>query len=270
MADKEKQTTGRTVSPDERLHYIGFEVFPGKPKPLFRSDTEKAKLVEIVQQKRSKGDLLREQCSLMLQRVSSMERMVLAAACVLILLSFFVPWYSAYNEIVEQSQAPTVTSQQESSGGEVITAAQVHKKTRREVFNLSGIGSLASIGSAGGRLFSSGFALMLTGLLMIVYTLLSIVLPIYVLMAIFKPRGTPDEAALRLKKLLRYNWIPIIIFAFVLFLSIMGADYGSGTSGLFTSLGQSYGTGALLSTMSWGLLITLGGFLVLAAKGIEI
>ncbi len=39
MAEDVKQDVKR-ISDDERLRYIGFEVFPGKPGELFKSDAE--------------------------------------------------------------------------------------------------------------------------------------------------------------------------------------------------------------------------------------
>ena len=57
MPDKEKNSNTatktekkneikRVISEDERFHYIGFEVFPGKPKDLFESEEEKKNIIE--------------------------------------------------------------------------------------------------------------------------------------------------------------------------------------------------------------------------------
>lgn len=274
MVEQNKQaSSGGRISSDERFHYIGFDVFPGKGGDIFKSDSEKANLVEAVLKKRSKGEMLREQCSLLLQRVSGIERTVLAVASAIILLSLFMPWYSAYNEVVEQpAQTSSVAADQGGSAGEeVITGAVVRKKVHREPASLSGIGSLIAIGSVGGGMFSSGFALILTALVMLVYTLLAIAIPVYVLMALLKKtKESADEAALRLKKLLRLGWYPVILFVIALVLSFLGADYGSGVAKAFSSLGTSYGPGIFLGTLSWGMFVALGGFLLLATKGIEI
>jgi len=274
MVEQNKQaSSGGRIAPDERFHYIGFDVYPGKTGEIFKSDSEKASLVDAVQKKRSKGDLLREQCTLLMARVSGSERTVLTVACVIIFLSVFAPWYSVYNTVVDQSAQQAATAQQSGNlaGEEVITGMQVRQKTHNEYATLTGLGSLISIGSVGGSMFSSGFVLILTALIMLAYTLLSLALPVYVLMALYKGgKESADEAALRLKKLLRLNWTPIVLFVAAIVLSFLGADYASGVSGMFSSLGTSYGPGACIGSMSWGLLLTLGGFLVLASKGIEI
>jgi len=275
MADQGKaSSSANRITSDDRFNYIGFDVFPGKPKDLFQSESEKAQLVDVVQKKRSKGDLLREGCTLLTARVSGLERMALTIASVIILLSVFAPWYSVYNVVEDKSSQPVATAQPTggaAAGEEVITGIQIRKKTHNEYSTSSGLGALVSIGSIGGAMFSSGFILILTALCMLAYTLLAIALPVYVLMALYKKgKESADEAALRLKKLLRLNWAPVALFGAVIFLSFMGADYASGVSGMFSSLGGSYGPAACIGSMSWGLLLTLGGFLVLASKGIEI
>ena len=274
MGEQNKQVTaaGR-IPPEERFHYIGFDVFPGKGGDIFKSDAEKASLVDAVVKKRSKGEMLREQCSLLLQRVTSIERSVLIIASALILLSLFLPWYSTYNEVVEQpAQTAQVSPDQGGTAGEeVITGAQFRKKVRRESASLSGIGSLISIGSVGGAMFSSGFGLILTALVMLAITLMAIAIPVYVLMALFKKtKESADEAALRLKKLLRLGWYPVILFFVALLFSFMGADYGSGVAAKFSSLGSTYGPGVFLGSLSYGIFVALGGFLLLATKGVEI
>ena len=99
MTDKEKKTqTEKRIDENQRFRYIGFEVFPHKPKDLFKSDADRQKFVEAVKKKRQKGELLREECTLVEERVSMGEQIVLAVASVVILIALFLPWYSVYNE----------------------------------------------------------------------------------------------------------------------------------------------------------------------------
>jgi len=62
----------------------------------------------------------------------------------------------------------------------------------------------------------------------------------------------------------------VALFAGSIFLSFFGAEYGFSTTEAFTSIGKAYGTGVLLDSMSYGIMISLGGFVILAAKGSEI
>ncbi|UCE23856.1 MAG: hypothetical protein JSU74_11235, partial [Candidatus Zixiibacteriota bacterium] len=108
---KDKKNTTKPISEQQRFKYIGFEVFPGKPKDLFKSDAEKKKYVGDVMAKREKGETLRDQCTLLEERVSFIDRMVLTIASVVIIITLFIPWYAAYNEIVEETTEPVATEQ---------------------------------------------------------------------------------------------------------------------------------------------------------------
>ena len=147
---------------------------------------------------------------------------------------------------------------------------QARKKVHKEYERLTGIGAFLALGSVGSHVFSSGFILVLTGIIFLVYALLSIGLPVFTLYNIFGLKGKEDEKALVLKKNLKLNWIPVLLFLAALILSFIGANYGDGTAGAFTSLGESYGPGVLLDSLSWGIFTTMGGFILLAVKGVEI
>ncbi len=319
-----KKSTAKRISDSQRFKYIGFEVFPGKPKDLFKSDAEKSKFVDAVVAKRSKGKIIREECVLLEERVSISDRVVLTVACLVILATLFIPWYSAYNEIVEETTAPAVTEMQSnsamaavvegdsavsaadenldtsvvlaatdeqaealgaeseqaetdsaltevsSSSEEVIHGMKARKKIYREYSRLSGIGAILALGSIGSYVFSSGFILVLIAIILMLYTILCVALPIYTLYGIFGVKGNPDEKALKLKKMLRLNWIPVELFVVVLIVSFFGANYSFDATTFYSSLGSGYGVGVFLNSLSWGIFVSLAAFILAAAKGIEI
>ncbi|MFZ5980792.1 MAG: hypothetical protein ACOYVF_09190 [Candidatus Zixiibacteriota bacterium] len=326
MADKDKQNKSESrITDKERFRYIGFEVFPGTPKDLFKSASEKEQLVASIVKRRSEGDLLRHECTLTESRVSKKEKLILAVACAVILLSLFIPWYSVYTEVVEESSltqsamtddslaavdslavdslgqplaavtenaltggtepapvaaempAPAATEQegtkivqQQSATEEIISGMQSRKRVHKEYERLTGIGAILALGSVGEHVFSSGFILILTAIIFIVYTLLCIGLPVFTLYNIFGQKGHEDDMALKLKKYLKWNWIPVLLFIAALILSFVGSDYGADTVGTFTSLGDSYGPGVFLDSLSFGIFTTISGFVMLAVKGVEI
>ncbi len=153
---------------------------------------------------------------------------------------------------------------------ELITTVMARKKIHKEYERLSGIGALISIGSVGSKIFSSGFAILLTGILFIVYALLCMVLPVYNLYGIYRLKGDSDTIALKIKKMLRLNWIPLIIYAACLVFSFFGGEYSFNAAEVFTSLGTSYSPLTYLGTLSWGVYVSLAGFILCAAKGVEI
>ena len=109
---------------------------------------------------------------------------------------------------------------------EVIHGYVAKKKITKTYSSLTGIGSLFALGSVGGPVFSSGIVLVLTGLVLLIMTLASILLPAYTLFGLFGLKGTPDQQALKLKTILKLNWAPLLIFVFALAASFVGANYG--------------------------------------------
>ena len=112
MSDKQQKThTPSKISEKERWKYIGFDVFPGEPKELFKSEEEKRKLVEGVRARLAHHEHLRSACTLLEERVSASDRIFLTIASVVMVLALFLPWYSVYNEIVEQPKPAQVLNQ---------------------------------------------------------------------------------------------------------------------------------------------------------------
>jgi hypothetical protein len=279
MAQDSKKEITR-ISEEERLHYIGFEVFPGQAGELFKSDAERQKFVDQAKAKRSSGQIIRDQCTLMYERVSKGERLIMAIAAVAMFVALFLPWYSVYNEVPVAGSGPTAGSTDnpgagksvagESANEEIITMAKFQRKTTLNTTVKLGIEGPLVIATVGGALFSSGIALILTSVLLLALTLACIGLPIMSLTAMYRGKGDADQQALHLKKILRYNWAPLVVFAVGLFLSFFGGDYGFNAKETMSSLGSSYGAGAYLGSLSWGFFIALAGSTMLALKGIEI
>lgn len=346
--EKKKDGAQKRISEKQRFTYIGFEVFPGKPKDLFKSDAERKKYIDLAEEKRSKGETIRETCTLMEERISFVDRLVLTISCVVMFAALFLPWYSVHNEIIEEVQAATnevvadstalmtdstmlaqagtspdslsdstvqlAASDEGSSesetgpaseaqepidiaaeGSETIVAATgtendevetgrirttaneeiIHgyvarKKIHREFSRLSGLGSIFSLGSVGSYLFSSGGVLILTTIIFLLYTLACLGLPAYTLYGLYGTKGDDDNRALQLKKIVRFNWIPLLLFLFAFILSFVGSDYGFDPTTMFTSIGRDYGPGVFLGSLSWGVFIAMGASILLAVKGSEI
>ena len=339
--EKKKLAARKRITEKERFSFIGFDVFPKDPKELFDSDAEKEKLLANVRARHDKHDHLRESCTLLEERVSFTDRIAVTVGAVMVFVALFLPWYSVYNEIVEDTpvaqviEEPVVTSENfeeatiedgtadpaaedvtadlsaadvseevssateetqavdspeggeavaddgeptyspltsisEELDGELITSLVAKKSIHREYSRLSAIGGIISFGSTGSYLFSSGTSLILTVILFIVYTILCVGLPAYTLYGLYGIKGSPDEQALVLKKLLRYNWLLLILFVTGFIFAFFGSEYGFDAAGAFTSLGDSYGIGAYLSVLSPGVYVALAGSIICAAKGAEI
>jgi hypothetical protein len=137
--------------------------------------------------------------------------------------------------------------------------------------SLSGFASVLAIGSYGSLVFSGGFALMVSGLLMIVYILCCIGLGAFNLYILNGSKTKDhDKQALYLKKMLRLNWIPVLIWLGMFVLSFFGTTYGFSTEGMIKQVGSSYGVATFIGMSSFGIYLSLGAFLIAALKGKEI
>jgi len=354
MADKQKKEPKSKgpvrVNEDQRMHYIGFEVFPGKPRDLFKNEAEQKQMVERVRERLAGSREVRDECTLMEARVSASDRIIMAIASLVMLGSLLFPWFAAYNEIEENVQAAVRPAEtpvamadsmaaelgdsaalalaegdsaamlaaetdsavmaaveetsgsdpeavaagegeaaegaaedaEEGGGQEVASAAGegaseevIHgyvakKKIYKEYSRLSGLGSLAAIGSVGSYVFGSGGILVITGVLFLLMILATLGLPIYTLYGLFGLKGDSDQKALKLKKILPLNWLPLVLFVLGLALSFVGAEYGFDAVALFDSLGSGYSVAAFMNSLSWGAFIAIAASVLLAVKGIEI
>ncbi len=321
--DKKKTTSEKRVTDDQRFNYIGFDVFPGKAKDLFKSAAEKDKLVEGVRAKRDSGQTKREDCMLFEERVSGLDRTVMVVACLTMIFSLILPWFSVYNRLevttavaepvteaviddslfmagdslglpVDGAEADEMlaaateaepdtlaaagTSGEEAasahSGGgtseEVIHGYVARKKYEETFDRLGGFGTLAALGSVGSPVFSSGIVLIVSGILFLLMILATLGLPLYSLYGMFGLKGDADQKALALKKVLKLNWIPLMLFTGTMFLAFFGANYGFDAESMYTSLGRSYSVGVFLDSLSWGAFVSIGASVLLAVKGIEI
>ncbi|SYZ74133.1 membrane hypothetical protein [Candidatus Zixiibacteriota bacterium] len=281
MAENEEKGTVKQPSadPDYRYKYLGFEVKPGKIGDLFKSDSEKESWIKRMLDKRKQGAKLREHNSLEVPRVASYEKIVLTITSIILVLSLFLPWFSGYKEIVIESKPTT----QEVTGGtgteagttdehgfSSISAVQKRQEIRREYYSMSALGALISFGDVGGKVFSSGFALMLTGLFILIYMLACIGLAVMTLKALYGFKGDPDSFALNLKKILKWNWILVAIWGFCLILSSFGADYSFNPAGGLAQLGKSYGIGTYIGILGYGFYLALAAGIMNAVKASEI
>lgn len=252
---------------DERFRYVGFDVYPGKIGNLFKSDDERKSLIAKVMAtfNKSEGEV-RDRCTLLEERVSKGEKMFMTVIAVLMIVSLVIPWFSGYYEIVNTKQVPIESAEVDSIGTKPVEMTTVTTVTH-DNRSVSGLGALGYLGQA----FSGGFGLMLSGLLMLLYFLSCPILAVfnlYILHKVKKP--TPDAYALYLKRMLRYNWIPVLLWLAMFLLAFLGSSYGFDTKGMVKQVGQSYGIAAFVGLSSFGIYLSLAAFLLMALKGKEI
>jgi hypothetical protein len=105
-------------------------------------------------------------------------------------------------------------------------------------------------------------------ILFILSCIVMAILNLYIIYGGDKPGRQRD--VLYVKKMLRFNWIPVFVWATMLILSFIGADYGFNTEGMIDQIGDSYWVSTFIGLTSYGVMIAFGAFLVMALKGKEI
>ena len=150
---------------------------------------------------------------------------------------------------------------------EIIHSGFARKKYEREYFKVNWFGSFGLLGAGGGLLFGS-IITAVSSVLMLLYIALALLLPLYTLYNLYGTKAKGDVLALQLKKSLRLNWLPLVIFVTLLVLSFLGGSYAGTVP--YTSLGDSYGIAAFGNMLSYGVFVSLGCSVMVAVKGIEI
>jgi len=138
-------------------------------------------------------------------------------------------------------------------------------------YSMTGIGAIMSLGEYAPMVFSGGPVLMITGVLLIVYFVCCIILAALNLYLIYGvKKKSIDDYYLYLKRMLRYNWIPVGLWLIMFIISFFGADYGFNTAGMIKQVGDSYSIATFIGLSSFGIYLTLAAFLITALKGKEI
>ncbi len=165
----------------------------------------------------------------------------------------------------EPAAIPTEDPQEQ-----LITAAIQRTEVIRDRTTWNGISGFGLLGPAGSVLFGSGIGILLTTVLLVLYTVLCIVGPFYCLYGIWGLKGDADSVALKLKKMLKIGWVAPIVVSLTFALSFLGGTYAIDAASVYNSLGDAYGVAVYLGTLSIGLLVSMAGFILLAVKGVEI
>ena len=96
---KPGKKTEEKVTEETRYKYIGFDVYPKKPKKFWKSEEEKTKLLDEVKKKVSRTAVEERDHSLVRATVfTRVDRLVLTVASLALTISLVLPWFSLRGE----------------------------------------------------------------------------------------------------------------------------------------------------------------------------
>lgn len=91
----QKNSSAEKVPEEDRFKYIGFEIYPGKPRQFWENEEEKKNYLEDIRRKKSSSSLLEREHSLIkMVLFSKTDKVVLTIASIFMVLGVFLPWFS--------------------------------------------------------------------------------------------------------------------------------------------------------------------------------
>ncbi len=232
MADKqEPKEAGQ--DPDLRYRYIGFEVFPKEKTPFFASDEEKKRHLEHLEEKKRLEE--REFSLLFVSSFSKVERFIVLVAALALLASPALPWFFL----------PTP------QGNEMMLGFMMFAAVAAQVGTVFAASPLAGVGTV----------------LILLQLILAPLGGVLLLSALFKK--SPDSAYPygKTKKLLGFNFIPLI--GGLLIFGLSSAEFSIPGSSL-PVFREGFNIFDLLECAGWGFWAVFVAHLLPAVKSADL
>jgi hypothetical protein len=236
MEDRNQhKKTEERVSEETRYKYIGFDVYPRKPKKFWKSEEEKRKQLEETKKKRAGSAFEERDHSLVRAAVfSKVDRMVLTITSLLLTVSLFLPWFSLRGE---------------NFSSQVIGLGFFLK-----------LGTLFDYAPLSGALFSVFVVLVaLTILFSFVAGLIS-------LLTIHKKYNDVESYLTNLKKKLKLNLIPLVLWVALIVISTIGMPTPFADALKVGGFGDSFNVINFFAISSFGIWLSLPSVIVNCVK----
>lgn len=176
---------------DERYRYIGFDVYPAKAERVFKDPAEEQLYLEKVRKKeKSLPGFERDFSLVYVPAFTNTDKVILTVFSFLLTISFFLPW---------------------------VSLTQTGTK-----FSFSALTALLNIGKISDFIALGGIPAIVIVVLTAVFMISSLVLGVVNLLAIFSKAKDPERYWMKLKKLAKLGYLPILIWSTVLLISLGG------------------------------------------------
>jgi hypothetical protein len=223
------------VSEETRFKYIGFDVYPKKPKRFWKSEEERRKQREETKKKRVGSALEERDHSLVRAAVfSKVDRMVLTVASFLMTIGLFLPWFALRGE---------------NFNSQIIGLGFFLK-----------LGTLFDYAPLSGPLFS--VFVVLVGLTI----LFSFVAGLISLLSMHKKYSDAESYLTNLKKRLKLNLIPLVLWAAVIVVSSIGLPTPFADALKIGGFGDSFTVINFFALSSYGIWLSLPSVIINCVK----
>lgn len=221
---------------DERYRFIGFEVYPTKTGPFWKSEDERKSYVASIKQQI--GSIYRNSVvySSVITRV---DRLFIIIASVVMIVAPFLPWMRAHT-----------------------------------LYGPVSFGGITGLLNLGGFWFyvdkMGGWVILLTVYLLAAMAVLSVVLGVFVLITIFGKASSEEAYAKKLKKVLRLNAIGFLLFLAIVLLGLIGQRIPFGQHLGIEELGPRYTIVTFVQLAHIGMWLSVFAFIINFNKSKEL
>lgn len=224
---------------EERYRYIGFDVYPAKAERVFKDPAEeKLYLEKIKKREKSLPGFERDFSLVYVPAFTATDKMILTVFSFLLTISFFLPWFSF---------------------------TQMENR-----FNFSALTGLLNLGKISDFIALGGIPAIVVVILTAIFMVLSFVLGIVNLLAVFSKANDPERYWSRLKKFAKLGYFPIFIWLAVLIISIVGFKTPVWDLLGISQLGEKFNLFSLIKLTHMGLWIALASLIVNTSIASEI
>jgi hypothetical protein len=211
-----------------RYQYIGFDVYPGKAKEFWKSNQEKKTFLEKTKKGRKRED--QDHSLVYVNIFTQFEKTIISISSLIIIVCFFLPWFA-----LEKGSM---------------------------VFKYSGLGYILNFG------FLSNYSALSTGLAGLFITLLLITLiasflaGIGTLFFVYKKVNPLERYYRALKRMLIFNYLPIVLWIVVLVLAIIGFPSPFGSAFGVKEITEHFNFISFVTATSFGMWITIACLII--------
>lgn len=221
---------------EERYRYIGFEVFGSKTDPFWRNEDERKSYVEGMKQQI--GSIYRNSV-VYSSVVTKTDRIFIIVASVMMIIAPFLTWMKAHT-----------------------------------LYGPASFGGITGIFGMGGFWFYvekvGGWVIPVTVYLTFAMALMSLVIGVMVMLALFRKAPSEDVYVQKLKGVLRLNAIPFIVFLLIIVISLFGQRIPFGQYLGIEEIDSRYSVVTLVQLSSIGFWMSVFGFILNFNKSKEI
>jgi hypothetical protein len=236
MADQSQSKKEKEDATEEiRFKYIGFDVYPKKPKRFWKNEEEKERYLTKARQK-GIGSALEESEHSLVQAVafSKIDRVVLTLASLLMTVGFFLPWFSLTGEYYN--------------------------------FRVIGLGYFLKLGDLFGYAGLSGPMFSIFVILVGLVIICSFVCGVLSLVGLYKKQPDDEKYLAGLKKMLKLNLIPLALWVALIVISTIGFSTPFADALKVNGFGDGFTVVNFFMLSSYGMWLSLPSVIINCVK----